>query len=118
MSIADMEKFTKKKHITLLPPTQMNIVSSVGQIDSKTDSGWKDHLNRIAEKHPESNLGKRYRRHDEVGTPYCLTIDGESKVDNCITIRDRDTMKQERISIDDAVEIVKEKLSKSISNHS
>ena len=35
---------------------------SVGQIDSKTDSGWKDHLNRIAEKHPESNLGKRYRR--------------------------------------------------------
>ena len=63
-------------------------------------------------------IGKRYRRHDEVGTPYCLTIDGESKVDNCITIRDRDTMKQERISIDDAVEIVKEKLSKSISNHS
>ena len=52
MSIADMEKFTKKKHIELLPPTQMNIVSSVGQIDSKTDSGWKDHLNRIAEKHP------------------------------------------------------------------
>ena len=62
MTISEMEKFTKKKHITLMPPTQMNIVSSVGQIDSKTDSGWKDHLNRIAEKHPESNLGKRYRR--------------------------------------------------------
>ena len=62
MSIADMEKFTKKKHITLMPPTQMNIVSSVGQIDSKTESGWKDNLNRIAEKHPESNLRKRYRR--------------------------------------------------------
>tara|TARA_B100000963_G_scaffold319703_1_gene301769 strand:+ start:1064 stop:1372 length:309 start_codon:yes stop_codon:yes gene_type:complete len=62
MSIAEMEKFVKKKHIILLPPTQMNIVSSVGQIDSKTDSGWKDHLNRIAERHPESPLGKRYRR--------------------------------------------------------
>ena len=62
MTISDMEKFTKKRHIELLPPTQMNIVSSVGQIDSKTDSGWKDHLNRIAEKHPESELGKRYRR--------------------------------------------------------
>ena len=62
MSIAEMETFVKKKHIILLPPTQMNIVSSVGQIDSKTDSGWKDHLSRIAEKHPESNLGKRYRR--------------------------------------------------------
>ena len=62
MSIAEMEQHKKKKHINLLPPTQMNIVSSVGQIDSKTDSGWKDHLSRIAEKHPESNLGKRYRR--------------------------------------------------------
>ena len=38
MTISDMEKFTKKKHIELLPPTQMNIVSSVGQIDSKTQS--------------------------------------------------------------------------------
>ena len=62
MSISEMEAHKKKKHINLLPPTQMNIVSSVGQIDSKTDSGWKDHLSRIAEKHPESNLGKRYRR--------------------------------------------------------
>ena len=62
MTISEMEKFTKKKHITLMPPTQMNIVSSVGQIDSKTDSGWKDHLSRIADKHPESPLGERYRR--------------------------------------------------------
>ena len=62
MSISEMEKHKKKKLINLLPPTQMNIVSSVGQIDSKTDSGWKDHLNRIAERHPESNLGIRYRR--------------------------------------------------------
>ena len=62
MSIAEMETLIKKKHITLMPPTQMNIVSNVGQIDSKTDSGWKDHLNRIAEKHPTSALADRYRR--------------------------------------------------------
>ena len=62
MSIAEMEKLKRNKNVKLLPPTQMNIVSSVGQIDSKTDSGWKDHLSRIADKHPESNLGKRYRR--------------------------------------------------------
>ena len=55
-------------------------------------------------------IGKRYRRHDEVGTPYCLTIDGTTKDDNCITIRDRDSMEQERISINKAVEIVKDKL--------
>lgn len=62
MSISEMEKHKRKRHINLLPPTQMNIVGSVGQIDSKTDSGWKDHLNRIAEKHPTSPLGERYRR--------------------------------------------------------
>ena len=42
MTIAEMEKFTKKKHIELMIPTQMNIVSSTGSVDSKTDSGWKD----------------------------------------------------------------------------
>jgi len=62
MSIAEMEKFKKKKHIDLLPPTQMNIVSTTGTIDGKTDDGWKEQLSRIAEKHPDSNLGKRYRR--------------------------------------------------------
>ena len=55
-------------------------------------------------------IGKRYRRHDEVGTPYCLTIDGETKDDNCVTIRDRDTMKQERIPMNEAVKIVIDKL--------
>ena len=62
MTIAEMEKFIKKKHITLMPPTQMNIVSTTGQIDSKTDAGWKEQLSRIADKHPDSNLGRRYRR--------------------------------------------------------
>ena len=57
-------------------------------------------------------IGKRYRRHDEVGTPYCLTIDGDTKKDHCVTIRDRDTMKQERIPINKAVEIVINNLNK------
>jgi glycyl-tRNA synthetase len=55
-------------------------------------------------------IGKRYRRHDEAGTPYCLTIDGQTKEDGTITIRDRDTMKQERIPADKALEVVKDKL--------
>ena len=62
MSIAEMEKLKRNKNVKLLPPTQMNIVSSVGSIDSKTDGGWKDHLNRIADKHPTSPLAERYRR--------------------------------------------------------
>ena len=47
------------------------------------------------------SIGKRYRREDEIGTPYCVTIDFETQNDNCVTIRDRDTMKQERIKIEE-----------------
>ena len=62
MTISDMEKFTKKKYIKLLPPTQMNIVSSVGSVDSKTDSGFKEVLSKAAEAHPNSPLAERYGR--------------------------------------------------------
>lgn len=47
------------------------------------------------------NIGKRYRRQDEIGTPYCITYDFESETDGSVTIRDRDSMKQERIKITD-----------------
>lgn len=47
------------------------------------------------------NIGKRYRRQDEIGTPYCITYDFDSLEDGAVTIRDRDTMKQERIKIED-----------------
>ena len=60
MSISEMEEFIKKKHIKLLPPTQLNIVSSVGHIDSKTDNGWKDVLSKVSEAHPASNLAAQY----------------------------------------------------------
>ena len=62
MTISDMEKFTKKKHIKLLVPTQMNIVSSVGSVDSKTDSTFKEVLSKAAETHPNSPLAERYGR--------------------------------------------------------
>ena len=58
-------------------------------------------------------IGKRYRRHDEAGTPYCITIDGDTKTDGTVTIRDRDTMKQERIPATRALEIVQERLAAS-----
>ena len=60
MSISDMEELIKKKHIKLLPPTQLNIVSSVGMIDGKTDNGWKEVMSKISEAHPKSELAKRY----------------------------------------------------------
>lgn len=47
------------------------------------------------------SIGKRYRRQDEIGTPFCITYDFDSENDGCVTIRDRDSMEQERVKIDD-----------------
>ncbi len=47
------------------------------------------------------SIGKRYRRNDEIGTPYCVTIDFDTLSDGCVTVRERDSMKQERIKIED-----------------
>ncbi len=47
------------------------------------------------------SIGKRYRRQDEIGTPFCITYDFDSENDGCVTVRDRDTMQQERVSIAD-----------------
>jgi glycyl-tRNA synthetase len=45
------------------------------------------------------NIGKSYRRHDEIGTPLCITVDFDTLDDNSVTLRDRDTMQQKRIEI-------------------
>ncbi|MFY7945310.1 MAG: His/Gly/Thr/Pro-type tRNA ligase C-terminal domain-containing protein, partial [Crocinitomicaceae bacterium] len=56
-------------------------------------------------------IGRRYRRQDAIGTPICITIDHQTLEDNTITIRDRDTMIQERISIDKLEQKIAEKAS-------
>ena len=58
----------------------------------------------------QHSIGKRYRRHDEAGTPYCLTIDGQTKEDGTVTIRDRDTMEQKRIPSEKVVKTIQENL--------
>jgi glycyl-tRNA synthetase len=56
------------------------------------------------------SIGRRYRRQDEIGTPLCVTVDFESLDDKAVTLRDRDTMDQERIPIDDLVGVVRDRL--------
>ena len=56
------------------------------------------------------SIGKRYRREDEIGTPYCVTIDFDTLEDNCVTIRDRDTMEQVRVKIDELENWLEEKV--------
>lgn len=57
------------------------------------------------------SIGKRYRRQDEVGTPFCVTMDFDSLEDNSVTVRDRDTMAQERVAIDQLVNYLNDKMS-------
>ena len=56
------------------------------------------------------SIGKRYRRQDEIGTPICITYDFESEEDGCVTVRDRDTMKQERIKIESLKDYISKKI--------
>ncbi len=59
----------------------------------------------------KDSIGKRYRRQDAIGTPYCITVDGQTLEDNTVTLRDRDTMEQQRVAIDRLPEIVGEQCS-------
>ena len=56
------------------------------------------------------SIGKRYRRQDEIGTPFCITYDFDSADDGCVTVRDRDTMQQERVRIDELNAYIAEKI--------
>jgi len=56
------------------------------------------------------NIGKRYRRQDAIGTPFCITIDDETVNNNTVTVRDRDTMKQEVVKIDELCEFITKKI--------
>jgi len=67
-----------------------------------------EHICQMEEK---DSIGKRYRRQDAIGTPYCITVDHQTLEDNTVTIRERDTMKQERIPVAKVAEIVNEKVS-------
>ena len=56
------------------------------------------------------SIGKRYRREDEIGTPFCITVDFETETDGCVTVRDRDTMQQVRIPVAEVADYIKEKI--------
>ena len=59
----------------------------------------------------KDSIGKRYRREDAIGTPYCITVDGQTLEDNTVTLRHRDTMEQERVSVDELLGIIEERVS-------
>ena len=83
-----------KAAVIPLKKNDENIVAKAKEIKTKLQ---KLGLGRVLFEN-SGNIGKNYRRHDEIGTPVCITIDFETLEENTVTIRDRDTMKQKRIS--------------------
>ncbi|MBI5731862.1 MAG: glycine--tRNA ligase [Candidatus Magasanikbacteria bacterium] len=81
------------------------LIKMTREIAEKTRPFWNVQYDEV------SSIGRRYRRQDEIGTPYCVTVDFESLEDKKVTVRDRDTMAQERVEVGGLVEYFKKKLS-------
>jgi glycyl-tRNA synthetase len=80
------------------------LVGSAKEIYEKLKRKW------MCEFDTSGSIGKRYRRQDEIGTPYCITVDFDSLEDNSVTVRERDTMKQERVKIEKLEKYLSENL--------
>ena len=83
-------------------PELVDKAKSIYQTLRKTDLrvAWDD----------RGNIGKRYLAQDEIGTPWCITIDGQSMKDQTVTLRDRDSLNQERVPIEECAELLTERL--------
>ncbi|SCG83602.1 glycyl-tRNA synthetase [Proteiniborus sp. DW1] len=104
------ERVVLKLHPALSP-----FKAAVLPLTKKLNEPALDLYNKLLKKfnvdYDESgSIGKRYRRHDEIGTPLCITYDFDSLEDNCVTIRNRDTMEQQRVKIEDLERIIEEKI--------
>ena len=90
-----------------LAPVKAAVIPLVRNVPEITDLSNKlvDNLRKLGigkiELENSGNIGKNYRRHDEIGTPICVTIDHQTIEDGTVTIRYRDTMEQERVKFDD-----------------
>ena len=94
-----------------LAPVKIGILPLSKKLGEKAESVYAElSKNWNCEYDDRGNIGKRYRRQDEIGTPFCVTYDFDSEEDGCVTVRDRDTMEQERVKIEDLTAYFMEKL--------
>lgn len=109
-------KSVKEKEIVLhldpkLAPVKVAVLPLVKKLSDEAKKVYEDIKDcYVAEFDQEGSIGRRYRRQDEIGTPYCVTVDFETLKDKKVTVRDRDTMKQDRVKIKDLKTHLWEKL--------
>ncbi len=108
---AEKERSVMKFHPALAPiKTAVMPLSKKSELEEVSNKLFADvSANYKSEYDVAGSIGKRYRRQDEIGTPYCLTVDFDTLNDHCITIRSRDTMTQERIAIAQVGNYLKDK---------
>lgn len=94
-----------------LAPFKVAILPLTKKLQDKSDEIY-DELSKyfMVDTDVSGSIGKRYRRQDEIGTPFCITVDFETLEDNCVTIRFRDSMKQERVKISTLKEFIEKSL--------
>ncbi|MCK9445883.1 glycine--tRNA ligase [bacterium] len=96
------------KKISPLKVAVLPLVKNKENITDKAKEVYNLLRDQFATQYDEVGaIGRRYRRHDEIGTPYAITIDFETLEDNAVTLRDRDTMEQKRVKIEDLISILK-----------
>ena len=94
-----------------LAPYKVAILPLSKKLSEKADEVYTQLSKKFMCDYDEAgSIGKRYRRQDEIGTPYCITVDFDTLEDNCVTIRDRDTMEQVRININELEKWIAEKI--------
>lgn len=98
-----------------LHPALAPVKAAILPLSKKLSEGASEVYSELAKKYnceydEAGSIGKRYRRQDEIGTPFCITYDFDSQEDQSVTVRDRDTMVQERIKIADLDKFLEEKL--------
>ena len=94
-----------------LAPVKIGVLPLSKKLGEKAEAVYAElSKNWNCEYDDRGNIGKRYRRQDEIGTPFCVTYDFDSEEDGCVTVRDRDTMEQERVKIEDLTAYFMEKL--------
>ena len=94
-----------------LAPVKIGVLPLSKKLGEKAEAIYADLCKEWnCEYDDRGNIGKRYRRQDEIGTPFCVTYDFDSEEDGCVTVRDRDTMAQERVKIEDLKAYFAEKL--------
>ena len=112
----DSSRIVMKIHPALAPikVAVLPVLKNKEELTDKAQSVFqKLSCHMLCQYDEKDAIGRRYRRQDAIGTPYCVTIDFDTLEDNTVTVRDRDTLEQERVSIDDLVAKLGKKVSMS-----